>query len=290
MGYTDQYGPSSCDQQPDFYGFTTLDGQALPVPYTLIDSPDPMVYVLVNLDIAESSVIYPCNAPHHASYGPFPLFSWAVTPTLSFFSDPFATTPLNVTGLNLKVRYSGNNPVYYTPILSGVATTLPTVYSNQTPFEAQSECYPEGGIIIPDWVSGTFETPPYTLLTSAPSAPFVSLSSSGPTGAYTGSNIDINWNVSYATAACISTNFTVGSSTGNFTGTQSVTINGNTTYTLSCTNPLGTTTESLEIIDLGPPPAVNYCWASPGWSQSCPEPSICVDDPVNPGYQSCMFN
>jgi hypothetical protein len=212
-----------------------------------------------------------------------------------FYSDPGMMNPLDVSGLNFQLKqdryYSipaGGNAqmateIVYTPVPSGTSFTYAgySVDSGYTDQYGPSSCDTQDTHSGYATLEGTSVIPtPYMLI---PEPPVVYIS--GPTGAYTGSPINISWNSPLATS-CIGTNITTN---GNITGTQEVTQSTTTTYTVSCSNISGTDSKSITVADLGiyvPPPTCNQ-W--PGQAAMCDAPAYCAADPMHPGYEICQF-
>jgi hypothetical protein len=215
--------------------------------------------------------------------------SWNTYPYLhttyraEFYSDVAATTPVDVTGLNFKLKQEAysNGSIGYTAILSGTSYDF-TGYSSDNGYTAQygsSSCDQETSISGFGILDGTSVTPtPYNLIPEPPIAYF-----NAPEGVYQNTNFNISWNSQYATS-CTGTNFsTFGSVNGNATESQS----SATTYTVTCSNILGSDTKSKTVQDWGiftPPPTCN---AYPGNSLDCPLPSFCGADPMHAGYEIC---
>jgi hypothetical protein len=71
----------------------------------------------------------------------------------------------------------------------------------------------------------------------------------------------------------------------------SVSQSSTTTYTVTCSNILGSASKSWTVNDLGiftPPPTCN---AYPGNAIECLPPSYCEADPMHPGsgFERCAF-
>jgi len=236
-------------------------------------------------------------------------------PTITAYSADFyesiadynANIPMDVTGRNLKLKInywsaSGSmglmggwgtyipNTTTYTPILSGTSSY---VYGTPPNSGLWTENYIPGQFVPEDceyfWqgetadldiLDGSTETVPYLVIPG--SAPSITLNA--PAGVYTGQTFSLDWNVTGATS-CSAINF---STSGLMSGGTTETMNGTISYTLICSNTLGTSTVTRTVNDLGvytPPPSCN---AYPGNAIQCLPPSYCAADPMNPGYEVCQ--
>lgn len=213
-----------------------------------------------------------------------------------FFSDPQATTPLDVSGLGLQLKqeHSINLPgwisttpgteIVYTPISSGTSYTYdgPSYDNGYTDGYGPSSCDQQTTVYGYNTLDGSGVSP--VSYQFVPSPPFVNLSA--PAGAYQGTPFSVSWSSTNATS-CVGTGFSTG---GSLSGTDSVSQSTATTYTISCSNVLGTDTKSLTVSDWGPPPPPpQTCNGWPGQAIMCDLPAYCASDPSHPGYEVCQF-
>jgi hypothetical protein len=182
----------------------------------------------------------------------------------------------DVTGQNLRLRinyysntgyltWAGTFGEYIPP-----TTTLTSVLSGETAYAYGS---PSSGLITEYYVPGQYvpedceyswwgqlaeltvldglsETVPYQLIPQPPTA-----SIGGTYGVYTGESFNLSWFSTNATS-CTGTNF---STSGATSGSLSITPSGDTTYTISCSNVVGSANDSITVYDLGPRPVGGEC-------------------------------
>jgi hypothetical protein len=227
------------------------------------------------------------------------------TETVSFFSDPSATTPIDISGLNLKLNVQSyrieenfGSPVplgdTFFSINSGTSYSYEAASSyffgytlqygstscDQQQFtgyvKPDGSAYESAGYAILD---GSYLPVPYIVLPPAPSASI----SANSQYFYEGDNVTLLWSSQYATS-CTGTGF---STSGNTSGSVTIAPSSTTTYSVTCTNLAGSDTASVTLTDLGsPPPPGGMCNEWPGISQGCL--GACVPDPSHTGYEICQ--
>ncbi|HVY35989.1 MAG TPA: hypothetical protein VG982_01780 [Candidatus Paceibacterota bacterium] len=233
-----------------------------------------------------------------------------VTETVSFFSDPTATTPLDVSGLGLKLKLQyydipSDNGFGYPPpspfgspsmtaVNSGTSYSYlgaNSYYMDYTLHWGSSSCDQEAfsGVVSNGTASeqvtyalldGSDLTVPYIILPPIPTTNI----SANPQYFYDGTSVTVSWSSQYANS-CTGSGF---STSGNTSGYATVTPSATTTYSLTCTNLAGSNTDSVTLTDLGspPPPSGGMCNEWPGISQGCL--GACVPDPSHTGYEICQ--
>ncbi len=209
-----------------------------------------------------------------------------------FYSDPGATIPLDVTGLNFKLKqlYYYDIPTWisatqgsgvgYTGILSGTSYDYDG-YSydyGYTNGYGNSSCDQQGHWYGFETMEGGAAPVPYTLIPQPPNVYF-----SGPAAVYTNQSATLTWDSQYATS-CTGSGFPTGGATS---GTHDVTINGTATFTVTCQNITGSSSKSLTVGDMGPFNPPQTCNAYPGNAVYCDPPAYCEADPSHMGFEVC---
>lgn len=261
---------------------------------------DAMVYVKVEVLDSNGWTTGPnyCDSGWNNPPGYVDFWHTSSTERASFFSDPAGTVPLNVSGLGFQLNMSGfqtlcsGNYCYCsgpgTP--SGVAVSSGTYYDypgsgTDEEFTQQygpSSCDTQTICAYGFSVHNGLSMPvPYSIL---PPPPTASIAAS-PANVYTGGSSTISWSSTYATS-CTGSGFSTG---GDVSGAVTVTINGDTTYSVTCTNSVGSDAQSITVYDLGTPPPMEQCYVYPGYLQDCYDPQKCQEDVMNSGYQVCGF-
>ncbi len=177
----------------------------------------------------------------------------------------------DVTGQNLRLRINYYSNTVYLAWSGTVGesipntTTLTSALSGQSAYAYGSassglitEYYIPGQYVPSDceytwWgqladltvLDGSNEAVPYQLIPQPPTA-----SIGGTYGVYTGETFDLSW-FSTSANSCTGTNFATG---GDTSGTQTITVNGDTTYTVNCSNTVDSASDSITVFDLGPRP------------------------------------
>jgi hypothetical protein len=177
----------------------------------------------------------------------------------------------DVTGQNLRLRINYYSNTVYLAWSGTVGesipntTTLTSALSGQSAYAYGSansglitEYYIPGQYVPEDceyswWgqladltvLDGSNEAVPYQLIPQPPTA-----SIGGTYGVYTGETFNLSW-FSTSANSCTGTNFSTGGATS---GSQTITVNGDTTYTVSCSNTVGSASDSITVFDLGPRP------------------------------------
>lgn len=273
------------------------------------------ILVRVRSEITAGPQSLACTLPNGGGQGTYldgPTVTSYIADFYASMSDYNNNIPLDVTGRNLRINrtyyssqvtigligtFGQNIPLTtaLSPVLSGTSdyiygSALPgaglwtyiDIPGQFVPEDCETFTHnPAGEMTVLD---GSGQTVPYAIIPDF--APTVSLT--GQSGGYTGDSIPLNWNVAGADS-CIATNFTLGASSGTFSGSDSLQVNGNITYSLSCTNLVGTTIRSLAVEDWGPEPPPDTCLEWPGITVQCAQPANCVPNPMYSGYGICEY-
>ncbi len=211
-----------------------------------------------------------------------------------FYEDPQATIPMDVSGLNFKLRQEhainipagvsstpGSETVLI-PVASGTSYTYTSGFDyGYTLGYGDDSCDQMVEVYGYGTLEGSDLTPTGYML--IPELPIVNMSAPG--GSYQNEQFNITWNSQNATS-CTGTGFNTG---GNTSGSVAVSQSSATTYSVTCSNVLGNDSASRTVSDWGPlPPPVVSCNQWPGMAVECDAPNMCDADPVHSGFEICV--
>lgn len=238
------------------------------------------VYVVISPEVVATPTMNACtytNASGGQSPGTYPDGPVVTAYKADFYNsiaDYNSGIKYDVTGKNLKLNlhyygyhnaggvcsgYGCGVPDPWTTAYTGIlAGQTAYIYGNPgTGTGLHTELYIPGQYVPEDcenyWsgvgefyaLDGSGEAVPYIII---PQPPTVSLGQQG--GMYTGDAFSISWGSTNA-SSCTGTNFSTGGATS---GLWNGTISGDVTYTVTCTNVVGSAQDSITVIDYGPRP------------------------------------
>jgi hypothetical protein len=249
------------------------------------------VYVkIVEVSNDSGSISLECGTTGNYEFYPYSHGTYRA----EFYEDPQATIPMDVSGLNFKLRqeHAINIPtgvsstpgseIVLTPIASGTSYTYTSGFdTGYTLGYGDDSCDQMVEVYGYGTLEGSDLTPTGYML--IPEPPIVSMSAPG--GSYRNEQFNITWNSQNATS-CIGTGFNTG---GNMSGSVAVSQSSATTYSVTCSNVVGNDSASRTVVDWGPlPPPVVSCNQWPGMAVQCDAPNVCDIDPVHPGFEICV--
>lgn len=249
------------------------------------------VYVkIVEVSNDSGSISLECGTTGNYEFYPYSHGTYRA----EFYEDPQATIPMDVSGLNFKLRQEhainipagvSSNPgseIVLIPVASGTSYTYTSGFdAGYTLGYGQSSCDQMVEVYGYGTLEGSDLTPTGYML--IPELPIVNMSAPG--GSYQNEQFNITWNSQNATS-CTGTGFNTG---GNTSGSVAVSQSSATTYSVTCSNVLGNDSASRTVVDWGPlPPPVVSCNQWPGMAVQCDAPNVCDVDPVHSGFEICV--